>query len=54
MTVYPHRQFGISAGYSYRMIWFDRVTGVTDTLHELRPRFREMSGAVAITGVVIF
>lgn len=54
VTVYPHRQFGISAGYSYRMIWFDRVTGVTDTLYELRPRFRETSGAVAITGVVTF
>jgi hypothetical protein len=54
VTVFPTRQLGIGVGYSYRVIWFDRVTGVTDTLYELRPRFRETAGAVAITGTFIF
>ncbi len=54
VTVYPTQQLGISAGYSYRVIWFDRVTGVSDTLYELRPRFRETSGTFAVTGTFIF
>jgi hypothetical protein len=54
VTVYPTPQLGIGVGYSYRMIWFDRVTGVTDTLYELRPRFRETAGSIAITGTFIF
>lgn len=54
VTVYPTPALGISVGYSYRMIWFDRVTGVTDTLYELRPRFRETSGALAVTGTFVF
>ena len=54
VTVYPTPALGISVGYSYRLIWFDRVTGVTDTLYELRPRFRETTGAVAVTGTFVF
>lgn len=54
VTIYPTPAFGIGVGYSYRMIWFDRVTGVTDTLYELRPRFRETTGAVAVTGTFVF
>ena len=54
VTVYATRQFGIGAGYSYRMIWFDRVTGVTDKLYELRPRFRETSSTIAVSGTFIF
>jgi hypothetical protein len=54
VTVFPTPALGISVGYSYRLIWFDRVTGVTDTLYELRPRFRETSGAVAISGTFVF
>ena len=54
VTVYPTPQLGLSVGYAYRLIWFDRVTGVTDTLFELRPRFRETAGTVAITGTFIF
>ena len=54
VTVYPTRQFGIGVGYSYRVIWFDRVTGVTDKLYELRPRFRETAGSVAVTGTFVF
>ena len=54
VTIYPTRQLGISVGYAYRMIWFDRVTGVTDTLYELRPRFRETAGSIAVTGTFVF
>ena len=54
VTLYPTPALGIGVGYSYRMIWFDRVTGVSDTLFELRPRFRETSGAIAITGTFVF
>ena len=55
VTVYPTQRLGISAGYSYRWIWFDRATGVDDKpVGELRPRFRETMGSVAITGTFIF
>jgi hypothetical protein len=53
-TVYPTPQFGIGVGYAYRVVWFDRGTGVTDTLYELRPRFRETSGTIAVTGTFVF
>lgn len=49
VTVYPHPQLGVSFGYSYRSIWFDRATGVSDKLFELRPRFRETSGSFLMT-----
>jgi hypothetical protein len=54
VTVFPTPQFGIGVGYTYRVVWFDRVTGVSDTLFELRPRFRETSGSVAINGTFVF
>ena len=54
VTVYPHRQLGIGVGYSYRRVWFERVTTVTEKLFELRPRFRETSGSIAISGSFIF
>jgi len=54
VTVFPTPQLGIGVGYSYRVVWFDRVTGVSDTLFELRPRFRETSGSVVITGTFTF
>lgn len=54
VTVYPHRQFSLGVGYAYRVVWFDRVTGVSDTLFELRPRFRETSRSVVVTGTVTF
>lgn len=53
-TVYPTTQLGISVGYAYRVMWFDRGTGVSDTLFELRPRFRETAGAVVVTGTFVF
>jgi len=54
VTVYPHPRVGVSVGYAYRMMWFDRASGATDTLFELRPRFRETSGSVALSGLFTF
>jgi hypothetical protein len=54
VTVYPHPRVGVAVGYNYRVIWFDRATGVADELGELRPRFRETSGSVVITGMFTF
>jgi hypothetical protein len=54
IVIYPHRQLGISVGYNYRVLSFDQVTGVSDTLFELKPRFRETSGTIAVTGHYIF
>jgi len=54
VTVYPHRQLGIGVGYVYRRVWFERVTGVSETLFDLRPRFRETSGSIALSGTFIF
>lgn len=54
VTVYPHRQLGIAVGYNYRVIWFDRATGVADEFGELRPRFRETSRGLVVTGLFTF
>jgi hypothetical protein len=54
VTVYPHHKVGIVMGYSYRPIWFDRATGITGKLYELRPRFRESSKGVVITTLFTF
>jgi hypothetical protein len=54
VTVYPTPQLGIAAGYHYRVMWFDRATGVSDTLFELRPRFRETAGTFILTGLFTF
>jgi hypothetical protein len=35
-------------------MWFDRMTGVSETLFYLRPRFRETSDSVVVSGVLIF
>jgi hypothetical protein len=49
VTVYPIRSLGINVGYAYRILWFDRVKGVSDKLFELKPKFRETSGSLVIT-----
>lgn len=54
VTIYPHPRFGISGGYRYRVMWFDRATGVSDTFYELRPRFRTTNGSVVMTGLFTF
>ncbi len=54
VMVYPVSRVGISTGYRYRAMWFDRATGVSDTEFELRPRFRETSGSVVVTALFTF
>lgn len=54
VTMFPHPKVGVSVGYSYRVMWFDRASGATDKLFELRPRFRETSGSVAMSGFFTF
>ena len=54
VLVYPHRQLGMSVGYSHRVLSFDKVTGVKDRLFNLRPRFRETSGTIVVSSHVIF
>ena len=54
MTVYPHPKLGLVLGYSYRPIWFDRATGISNTSYELRPRFRESSRGVIFTTLITF
>lgn len=54
VTVYPTRQFGISVGYAWRRIWFERVTGVSEKLYDLRPRFRETSDSLVVSSHYIF
>ena len=54
VTVYPHPQVGVVFGYEYRPIWFDRVTGVTDTDYKLRPRFFESSKGFVFSTLFTF
>ena len=54
VTVFPHPKVGVSIGYSYRVMWFDRASGASDKLFDLRPRFRETSGSVAMSGFFTF
>ncbi len=54
VTVYPHPQVGVVLGYEYRPIWFVRGSGITETTHDLRPRFRESSRGVVFTTLITF
>ncbi len=54
VTVYPHQRVGVSVGYAYRVMWFDRASGASDRLGELRPRFRETSGSMVFAGHLTF
>lgn len=54
VTVFATSRVGVSAGYRYRSMWFDHASGVSKTSYQLRPRFRETSGSVIITGLFAF
>jgi len=54
VTVYPHPRFGVSAGYRYRMMWFDSASGVSHESGKLRPRFHENTGSIVLTGLFTF
>lgn len=43
VTGFVHPRIGASLGYTYRVMWFDRVRGVSDTPYDLMPNFRETS-----------
>ena len=49
VTIYPVRELGISVGYGYRSLWFDRVRGVSDKVGKLKPKFREASSSIVVT-----
>jgi len=53
-AVFPHRRVGITAGYRYRLMWFDTATGVTNKRYDLHPKFRETAGNVSISAFVTF
>jgi hypothetical protein len=54
VTVFPLPRVGVSAGYRYRVMWFDSASGVSDTAYKLRPRFHETTGSVVLTGTFTF
>lgn len=54
VTVFATPHVGVAAGYRYRSMWFDHASGVSKTSYQLRPRFRETSGSVIITGLFAF
>jgi len=54
VAVFVHPHVGISAGYRYRVMWFDTAEGVSHTTYELRPRFRETAGTVSFSAFVTF
>lgn len=54
VTVFPVPRLGVSAGYRYRVMWFDSAAGVSHTTYELRPRFRETAGSVSLGVSVTF
>ncbi|HET7696352.1 MAG TPA: outer membrane beta-barrel protein [Vicinamibacterales bacterium] len=48
VAVFVHPRVGITAGYRYRAMWFDKASGVSETNYKLRPRFRETAGSLAL------
>jgi opacity protein-like surface antigen len=54
VTFFPHPRLGVSAGYAFRLIGFRRATGVSGTVFELKPPFKETSGSPVITAFYIF
>ena len=54
VTVFPHPRVGLSAGYRYRVMWFDTAKGVSGKTYELRPRFRETAGNVSFSAFFTF
>lgn len=45
---------GVSAGYVYRIFWFNRVRGVGDEPYRLDPRFRETTSGPVVMAFVTF
>jgi hypothetical protein len=54
VTVYVTPRAGVSVGYSWRLIFFNRNRGVSGKVFEMKPPFKETSGNVVITGFFTF
>ena len=54
ITVFPHPRVGVSVGYTFRLIGFRRVRGVSDETFKLEPPFKETSGSPVIMGFFTF
>jgi outer membrane protein with beta-barrel domain len=54
VAVFLHPHVGFSAGYRYRVMWFDTAEGVSQKTYVLRPRFRETAGSVSLSAFVTF
>jgi len=54
VAVYVHPRVGLTAGYRYRVMWFDTAKGVSGRTYELRPRFRETAGSLSLSAFVTF
>jgi hypothetical protein len=54
VTAFVTPRAGVSIGYSWRFIYFNRERGVSDTVFELKPAFRETSGNLVVMGFFTF
>jgi len=54
VAVFVLPRVGFTAGYRYRVMWFDTAKGVSGKTYELRPRFRETAGSLSLSAFVTF
>jgi len=54
VTVFVTPRAGVSVGYSWRLIFFNRERGVSGRVFELRPPFKETSGNLVVGGFFTF
>ncbi len=54
LTAFITPQAGVSFGYAFRLIYFNRERGVSGKVFELKPPFRESNGNVVVMGFFTF
>lgn len=54
LTTFVTPRAGVSVGYAYRFIYFNRERGVSGTVFELKPSFKEASANVTVMGFFTF
>jgi hypothetical protein len=54
LTVFLHPRVGIGVGYTFRLIGFRRVEGVSGDTFDLDPPFKETSGSPVVMGTFTF
>ena len=54
VTVFVTPRAGVSVGYSWRLIFFNRNRGVSGKVFEMKPPFKETSGNVVVMGFFTF